>query len=189
MNKPLVWTALELEARAIRRELAAAGLTADVEAIGIGACRIPKTLPQVSRLIMAGLAGALDPALRIGDIVTGEAIHTTDHLIATPAEKVALFRETGARAVDMENAIVRRAAEAAGIPFIGIRAISDTANQAIDPAVLTLTDDVGRPRLLAVTMLLLRRPAMAGRLRQLQRQSTVAAAALGEAVKTLLARG
>jgi adenosylhomocysteine nucleosidase len=140
---------------------------------------------------MAGLAGALDPGLKIGDVVMDDAttrgrIYTADHLIATPAEKAALFRQTGALAVDMENAIVRRAAEAAGIPFIGIRAISDTADQAIDPAVLTIADEVGRPKPLAIAMLLIRRPGMAAKLRRLQADSHRALAALGAAVKTLI---
>ena len=33
----------------------------------------------------------------------GGKIHTTDHLVGTPAEKKALFQTTGALAVDMET--------------------------------------------------------------------------------------
>jgi hypothetical protein len=83
----------------------------------------------------------------------------------------------------MENAIVRRAAGKAGIPFIGIRAISDRADQSIDPAVLSLVDDLGQPRPLAIAGLLLRKPRMVNELRQLQKQGELAAAALGAAVR------
>jgi hypothetical protein len=82
-------------------------------------------------IIMAGLAGALDPTLHDGEVVIDQplvdtlqdarwrrgGIHTSDHLIATPAAKAALFESTGATVVDMETAKARAFAERAGVPF------------------------------------------------------------------------
>jgi len=179
-TKPLIFAALELEAAALRKEL-----NIEVQVIGIRACRLPRALPRASRIILAGLAGALDPALKIGDIVMDGSIHTSDRLIATAAEKAELFQTTGARAVDMETAVVRRAAQAAGIPFTAIRAVSDTADQALDPALLTVVDEVGRPRPLKVAALLVRRPNLVPQLRRLEADSRKALAALAIAVGRL----
>lgn len=154
-------------------------------------------------IIMAGLAGALHPALQIGDVVIDAAsdkipgnlkfrrgkIYTADRLIATPAVKADLFHATGALVVEMENAIIRAAANAAGIPFIGIRAVSDTADQALDPAVLGLVDNLGRMRPLAIAGTLLRRPALIPYLNRLGAASRLAADRLAEAVREILDAG
>jgi hypothetical protein len=179
---------MQREAAAIARGLAGSGLSFDLEVIGIGACRLGGELGRRGArcVIMAGLAGALDPQLKIGDVVFDDAIHTSDHLIGTIEGKATLFRQTGCRAVDMENAIVRKAAAAAGIPFVGIRAISDTADQAVDPRVPALVDEIGRPKPLAVASLLLRQPGMMGKLRRLQGDSEIALKSLSTATKTKL---
>lgn len=197
-KKPLIFTALNMEAK----ELVALGLSPLV--IGVSACKLPKDLRAggPSCIIMAGIAGALDPSLKIGDIVLDDshglvppgtqialhrgAIHTADQCVCTIAQKAALFRETRALAVEMEHAIVRRAAGLAGIPVIGIRAISDTADHAIDPAVFRLADDVGNPRPKEIAKLLIRRPQIVGHLRQLDRQSKQAAKSMAAAVKWIV---
>ena len=91
-----------------------------------------------------GLCGALDPALRVGDIVvSGDAplesaaqfsrgaIHTADSVIVTPREKRLLREQTGAVAVDMEAATVERVAAEWGVPYLCIRAVSDTAAETL----------------------------------------------------------
>jgi len=191
---------MRLEAQAIK--MALAGLNYEIELTGIGAKRLPDLKGRKnSCLIMAGLCGALDPALKIGDLLLDSEsefqianlksfhsakLHTADHVISTIDEKAGLFRSTGAAAVDMENAIVRNAARNAGLPFIGIRAVSDTADQALDPAVLKLCDEIGRPKPLAAMSLIIRRPAIISKLRQLQSQSQIASAALGRGVRFLV---
>ncbi len=64
---------------------------------------------EVDAIISTGLCGALDPTLRVGDIVRGgpDVVFSTDRVAATAAEKRALFERTGARAVEMESAAVR----------------------------------------------------------------------------------
>src|SRR5690349_528345 len=110
----LIFAALNAEARALK------GITgASVHVIGLrGARGLPAVGPG-SRVLVAGLGGALDPMLRVGDLVidtpVGDgpwrvgAIHSAERAVTTPEEKGALFRETGALAVDMEHAAVRRA--------------------------------------------------------------------------------
>jgi Phosphorylase superfamily len=198
---PLIFTALELEAAAITRRLAAANLRIPVQVIGIRARYLPANLadPGVPCVLMAGLAGGLDPALRIGDLVWDDPhglaaglpgrrglIHTADRPIATPAEKAALFHAKGALAVEMENAVVRAACERGGLRFIGLRCISDTAADAIDAQILTLMDDRGRTRPLAAAKLVARRPHLVPALTRLGAQSRQAADALAAAVLGLV---
>ena len=57
-------------------------------------------------------------------------------MITQAADKRALHADTGAVIVDMESAAVARAATAHGLPFAVIRAVSDSADQTLPPAVL-----------------------------------------------------
>jgi adenosylhomocysteine nucleosidase len=63
--------------------------------------------------------------------------------LETPADKAAVFRDTGAVAVDMESATVARIAAAHRLPFIAIRVIVDTASDAI-PQAATAASRTGR---------------------------------------------
>ena len=151
-------------------------------------------------VIMTGLAGALDPALQIGDVVVDcdlelpdfgrllrrGRIHGADRIVATPHEKAELHRQTGALAVEMEGAIVRKWAKELGASFIGIRSISDRADQTLDPAVLALVDEWGRPRWGRIPGTLLRRPWLLPQLIRLGRDSQRAARRLGAAVRALV---
>ena len=197
---PLIFTALRIEARVIERALA--GLSYEIQIIGIGAKRLPDLTGRKNGcVLMAGFCGGLDPSLKVADLVVDSTselqisnlelfrcakMHTADHVIATAAEKAELFRRTGAAAVEMENAAVCAAVRRAGLPFLGLRAVSDTAAQAIDPAVLKICDDIGRPRLFATAALILSRPGIVSQLRLLQSQSALAAAALGRGVRVVV---
>jgi purine-nucleoside phosphorylase len=144
---------------------------------------------ETRTILMAGFAGALDPRLAIGDIVWDEpagTIYTSNEIVATAAEKAALFARTGTGAVDMENAMVRKFAERMGARFFGIRAISDTANEDLDPRVLQFVDETGRPRPAAIAKGLLLRPALIPTLNRLRINSAIAGRALAVAVRTFL---
>lgn len=102
------------------------------------------SLKPVTAVISAGLAGACDPALRVGDIVragvvidaqTGERFTNplfdqtliTTSVIAGSNEKQRLYASYKASAVDMEAATVARLAQARNLPFRAIKSISDEA--------------------------------------------------------------
>jgi adenosylhomocysteine nucleosidase len=99
---------------------------------------------NVDGIISTGLCGALDPALRVGDIVVAGdgrlksparfvrgAMHTAERVIGTAQEKRALGQETGALAVDMEASAVEAEAAERKVPFLSIRAVSDTAGDSL----------------------------------------------------------
>jgi adenosylhomocysteine nucleosidase len=195
----LILTALGFEARAVRRAIGnVRGV--EVQVIGLGASRLPPISAEAC-VVVAGLGGALDPTLAVGELVIDTplaglpatlpwrvgSIHTSAKLATTPAEKADLFRETGALAVDMEQAIVRRSAPA-GLRVVGVRAISDPADMAIDPAVLGFIDDTGRPRPLAIMGTLGRRPKLIGHALKLNFNSRKALHNLGLGVAALVVR-
>jgi adenosylhomocysteine nucleosidase len=89
-----------------------------------------------------GFAGALDPTLKVADIMvparvidagdassvdtgTGQGVLVTFGAVATPEQKVKLGKSFNAQAVDMEAAAVARAAAARGVRFAAVKAISD----------------------------------------------------------------
>lgn len=186
-----VFTALGREARAI-------GPAARV--IGMRASRMSADDALSPVVIVAGLGGGLDPTLRTGDVVVDDPggivptmpgitrgrIFTSDVVIATPADKRALFERTGAVCVDMEQDVVR--AWARGATVVGIRAICDTADESLDPELLGCIDAVGTPRIGRVAMLLLRRPGTPGQMLRLRRASGTALRSLGAAVRAIAAR-
>ena len=77
-----------------------------------------------------------------------------ERVIATPEEKAALHRDTGASAVDMETAVIARS----GIPFAVLRAVADTADETLPPAAAEGLDEAGNPAPWRVMRALLRRP-------------------------------
>lgn len=114
-------------------------------------------------LMSAGLAGALVPELKTGDVIVADRLLTSDKpaLACTPAwvaalsgagtkaslysagvavstaeEKHAVAAAHGAAAVDMESYGVGEAAQELGLPFVALRAIADGADRAIPPAAL-----------------------------------------------------
>ena len=201
----LIFTAVHAEARAVRKALRAAGALEAVRifVIGIRATELPKDLPSGAArgIILAGFAGALDPKLQIGEVVVDGVlpqglgtstflvgtIHTASDLAATPARKSSLRRETDAIAVDMEGEKVRRFADSLGVPFLNIRAISDTAMETLDPAVLSFVDTFGGIRPWVLARGLMCRPNLIPALIRLGRNSRLAGIQLGKAVVQLVA--
>jgi len=99
---------------------------------------------DVDGMISTGLCGALDPALRLGDVVVSGnvhidtraafvrgAVHTIDHVAAAAAEKRTLRDQTGAIAVDMESAAIEKKAAEWNVPYLCIRAVSDRAGDTL----------------------------------------------------------
>jgi len=142
-----------------------------------------------------GLAGALDPRLTPGDLVVATAaiaedgtryeaetrafgIHgailTRAEPVAGIADKLRLFAETGAIAVDMESAAVADVARAAHRPFVAVRAIVDSASRELPAAAVAAMRSDGRIDVMA----LLARPWDTLRLIGLARDYARAQAAL-----------
>lgn len=190
----LILTAVRQEADAIRRLIR----HSRPRIIGIKARFRPEqaVLDRAGLILICGLGGGLDPALGVGEVVVDDPdellgrphpatgrIFTTDKIVAEPAEKRDLFRRTGARVVDMEQAIV--AGWAPG-KVVGVRAVSDAADQTLDPRVLALIDPTGRPKPLAVAKLLATSPASLATLLRLHRDSSLALKNLARAVAGML---
>ena len=97
-----------------------------------------------------GFAGALDPALKVGDVIRpskvinasdgssvpidgGSGVLVSFTSVATPQQKAKLRDSFAAQAVDMEAAAVARAAEARGTAFAAIKVISDVSDFELPP--------------------------------------------------------
>jgi nucleoside phosphorylase len=113
---------------------------------GIGpeaATRVARTILAEGKywtVIGAGFAGALAPTLEAGDVVMEDhfgneagprRIISRPVPVETVEEKAALFRETGAQAVDMETETLHAACASAGVSLMVVRAVSDTASEAL----------------------------------------------------------
>jgi hopanoid-associated phosphorylase len=144
----------------MRREARIVGAQARVCQRGIG---LDEALAQGGEAVISfGLCGALDPSLKVGDLVIGEAVTDGDRrydcdapwtaalgdtlpharqglfwadgkMITGVKEKTRLLQATGAVAVDMESHIAAKAAAAHGVPFAIVRAVSDSAVTEIPP--------------------------------------------------------
>lgn len=128
----------------------------------------------VAGVVSFGLCGALDPALKVGDLVIGESVADAADLfdadpawlvriaellpeaklgrfasaerpVASVAAKAELRERTGAIAVDLESFPVARLARWYGVPFAVIRAVSDAADRALPPAAQVGLGADGRP--------------------------------------------
>ena len=120
---------------------------------------------DISGVISIGLAGALSPHLKVGDVVIADQIITgaekwdchegwrvrlcrasphahqgpifgSDVIILRPKTKSGLYDTTGALAVDMESQVAARFAAARNLPLAGLRVISDDAGHVLPPAAL-----------------------------------------------------
>ena len=89
-----------------------------------------------------GFCGALEPGLKAGDVVQpalvidardgsrvnlaeGKGVLVSFGTVADPAQKAKLRESFGAQVVDMEAAAVARAAQARGVEFAAVKAVSD----------------------------------------------------------------
>lgn len=107
---------------------------------------------QPSHWIAAGFAGGLDPGLQAGDTLTHRPdsagtgrIISRSSPVETVEAKAALFRETGAAAVDMETEAFIAVSRMVGVPLLVVRAISDSAAEPL-PLPFAVWFDVRRQR-------------------------------------------
>jgi adenosylhomocysteine nucleosidase len=178
--------------------VACAGMGATRAAL---ACEAAMKAAPITTLVSAGLAGACDPALRIGDAVrasvvidanTGErfaadrsqqsSVIVTGGAIASVREKQRLREAYDAAAVDMEAATVARIAGAHGLQFRAIKAISDEADFAMDGLQRFATPDA-QFREVAFAAYVAIRPHRWGQAIALGRNSSRAIRALNDALR------
>jgi adenosylhomocysteine nucleosidase len=77
----------------------------------------------------------LAAALRAHHPTAGGTLYTSPVAVDSVAAKGALFKSTGASAVDMECLHVAAVADARGLPFMAIKVIVDAADDALPPSI------------------------------------------------------
>jgi adenosylhomocysteine nucleosidase len=163
---------------------------------------LPKTLPGL--VLTCGFAGALDPRLKIGDVVyeadaesrlapalqeAGAAaakFHCAARVATTIAEKTALRKSTGADVVEMESQFIRQLCRERKIPSATLRAISDSA---LDDLPLDFNELMTEDDTLSfskLTIALMKSPGKIPQLMQLQKNTRLAAQKLAEVLEKLL---
>jgi nucleoside phosphorylase len=135
---------------------------------------------EVSEVVSTGFCGALDPELKVGDIVEN-GIWSEDRVAVSAEEKRKLRERTGSRVVEMEYAAVAAKAAEWGVPCRAIRVVSDTAQEDLPLDFNRYRDDDGRFQLARIAVAGLMRPFSAlPELMRLDRQSRIASEKLGE---------
>lgn len=183
--------ALEREATPFRR-LVRHRTHIPIHVSGIGRERARRCVERLletstpSLVIAAGFCGALNPALKVGDIVESPRILTVDHLVSDPAEKRKLAAH--ADAVDMESAAIEAICIAKGIEFLAVRAVSDASDTALSPELVGLLS-AGNVSAWRALRAIVRKPSLLPEFLRLGRDTQFAAKNLAEAlVKKIGAR-
>ncbi len=119
----------------------------------------PGATKPIRGVILAGFAGALEPSLERGDIfLTAGAelllpllpasdrpiaatLETVDKIAGTSKSKGEIFVRTGSWLVDMEQKHVAAVVKEFGLPFIGIRIVSDEAHEDLPSDTLSRSYD------------------------------------------------
>ena len=117
---------------------------------------------KVTALLSYGIAGGLDPALTPGHVLCASEIMVDGEVfkagfsakglpagrvlgartvVASAAEKAALWSETRAQCVDMESGAVALTARKYRLPFGAVRAICDPAGRSLPPAAMAALAD------------------------------------------------
>jgi adenosylhomocysteine nucleosidase len=159
-----------------------------------GAAEAAISVYRPNLVVSAGFAGALEPNLRVGDVViprwvidardssrhdtgAGEGVLLTVSQVAGIKEKEKLAQAYCANAVDMEAASVAKGAQKHGIPFLAVKVISDRMDFVMPP-LERFVDNSGQFRTLSFAVYSAVRPWLWKSVIQLGRNSAAAAKAL-----------
>jgi adenosylhomocysteine nucleosidase len=151
-------------------------------------------LYQPTLILSVGFAGALDPTLKVGDIFAparvvdardgsrtemtrGHGVLVSAAAVAGVERKAKLAESYGAQAVDMEAASVARGAQARGVDFMAVKAISDESDFHM-PAMDRFVDERGQFKAGSFAVFFAVRPWLWPRVIQLARNGAKASRAL-----------
>ncbi len=152
-------------------------------------------------LVSAGMAGAVSPNLKVGDVArirevvdvaTGERypadrgdwVLATSQDVSDAAEKLDLHSKFGADVVDMESAAVAQVAKERGLQFAAIKAISDDAAFVMPPLNRFIND--GRFDVRQFLIYVALHPRWWGTLGKIKSNSRIASANLCHAIEHLI---
>ncbi|HJZ59022.1 MAG TPA: hypothetical protein VKE74_29025 [Gemmataceae bacterium] len=202
--------ALEREAAPFRKLVAnRPGIRVVVCGVGLSTAR--HAAEEVTRrdppaaVVFAGFGGALRDGLAVGDVVVAAEVMdeaggvwrcenvgqqqarllTTTRLIASPSEKRELGERHQADVVDMESAAAAAVCHARGVPFLAVRAVSDTIDTALSPRLVKLLSR-GKVSPLRTVAALLRQPSLILEFRRLARDTKFAAKMLAAVLAEIL---
>lgn len=154
-----------------------------------------------SLVCSAGYAGALDPRLKVGEVIRpnrvvnagdgssvqiagGDGVLVSYPAVATPAQKAKLRESYQAQAVDMEAAAVARAAEARGVVFSALKVISDEVDFEFPPTD-RFVDSEGRFHEMSFALFAAVRPWLWPAVMRLASNSACASCVLCEEIRKL----
>lgn len=156
----------------------------EVACVGVRAAALAERAPAfrpASLVISAGACGALAPTLAAGDLVVPERVIdpdgaslatdplpsltatgvllSVDRVVTTAAAKARWWMQTGALAVDMESALILAWARERGAAAAVVRAVSDTATEAVPEDLAGIVEPGGRVRTAQALRVALARPS------------------------------
>ena len=204
--------ALEFESAGFRA-MQSSRLRISVWTLGVAGWRSAEALRRMienSRpeiVVSAGFSGALQPELKLGEIVIGEnfsaprvlrsipslqhfrtgQILTVPDILADSDAKRKLGASSGALAGDLESAHLHQVCLDAGIPMLSVRTISDTLDQDIPiPGDILINPETGKSDPAAIFRYLFRYPAKAPQFAKLISDARASQQSLAKALATIL---
>lgn len=179
----------------------------EVIGVGIAGARLAERAarcPRPTLVLSAGTCAALAPELAAGQLVVPETVIapsgvryvtgavppleragrllTVEGVAAQPADKILLWSQTGAVAADMESSIVIEWARDQDLPVAVVRAVADTARDAIPPDIAALVEPGGRVSKARVLRAALARPKVVADAFVLGRATSIALRAVARAI-------
>lgn len=131
------------------------------------------------------LCAALPPSGSLGYGIWKSDIVTTDTMILAPEEKRLMYASTGAAALDMECYAAAQTCNSLGIPFMSVKAVSDTSSDDLPielRELLKLHSSIGQ------ALFVVKRPTTWRRLWRLRKHAVKASDNLGDALGMMLLR-
>ena len=208
IRKALVCFAVKEEARAFQKLV---GKRVRVVLVGMGKrnaereirAALAKERPDL--VLTSGFAGGLRPDLAMGTVVFAaepqagletalEAagakparFHCTERVAATAEQKRALWKSTGADAVEMESQVICAVCREQGIPSATVRVILDTAGEDLPlnfDQLMTASQKMSYSKL---ALALAKSPGKVGALLRLQKEAREASGKLAEVLARITA--